>query len=189
MAAKGTRAAALVYDAAGEVLAGTIGPASFRMSAYSGGSRGHRAGVKPGLANQYLHNQAATLSSHLATTREIKDSQGKYKQRGGTLPAGHYACHYIAHHHTFGECIQLLRMADAAAIYTPFYPHPIPHGRGNDFFIHGTGPKGSDGCIGPAIEAERFRLNKAVKHFRGKVVLEVRNVSYLLPPELEHQVA
>ena len=159
------------------------------MTAYSGGSRGHKDGVKPGLAKQYLHNQADTLTSHLATTHEVKGIKGRYKQRGGTLPAGHYACHYIAHHPTFGECIRLLRGADAKAIRTPLYPHPIAHGRGNDFFIHGSGPKGSDGCIVPAINAERIRLNKAVKRFRGDVELEVRNVSYMLPPEIEHQIA
>jgi len=179
----------LTYDAVSEVLSGNIGRYSFRMTAYSGGSRGHRAGVKSALADKYLHNQADTLSSRLATTSEVKDSQGRYKRRGGTLPPGHYVCHYLAHHHAFGECIRLLRSADARAISTPFYPHPILHGRENDFFIHGSGPKGSDGCIVPAIRAERFRLNKAVKQFAGSVILEVKNVSYQLPPELEHQIA
>ncbi|HKF03582.1 MAG TPA: hypothetical protein VKB49_14790 [Candidatus Sulfotelmatobacter sp.] len=189
MAVANGNVANLTYDAASEVLSGTIGRDSFRMTAYSGGSRGHRAGVKPVLAAKYLHNEADTLSSRLATTSEVKDAQGRYKRRGGTLPPGHYACQYLPHHHTFGECIRLFRRADAIAIHTPFYPHPIPHGRGNDFFIHGSGPKGSDGCIVPAIEAERFRLNRAVKQFPGEVVIEVKNVSYQLPPELEHQIA
>ncbi len=183
------RVATLTYDAAIEILSGTIGRDAFRMKAYSGGSRGHQPGVRPELAARYLHNEAQRLSSRLATTAEVKDPQGGYKRRGGTLPAGHYNCQYIAHHHTFGECIRLLRCSDAKAIVTPFYPHPIPHGRGNDFFIHGSGPKGSDGCIVPAVAAERHRLNKAIKHFPGKVLLVVRNVSYLLPPELEHQIA
>lgn len=181
--------AVLVYDAAAEVLAGNIGRESFRMTAYSGGSRGHKAKVKTEMAKQYLHSQANTLSSHFATAPEIKDSQGKYKQRGGTLPPGHYSCNYIAHHHSFGECIGLSRSADARAIHTPFFSHTIPHGRCDDFFVHGSGPKGSDGCIVPAIEAERFRLNRAVKMYPGKVILQVKNVSYLLPPELEHQIA
>lgn len=179
----------LTYDAASEILFGTIGRDTFRMTAYSGGSRGHRAQVKPALAHKYLYSDADTLASRLATTSEIKDAKGRYKRRGGTLPPGHYACHYLANHHTFGQCIRLFRSADAKAIHTPFYPHSIPHGRGNDFFIHGSGPKGSDGCIVPAIEAERFRLNRAVKQFPGNVVIEVKNVSYLLPAELEHQIA
>lgn len=183
------RVAALTYDAATEILSGTIGHSAFRMKAYSGGSRGHRSGVKPKLAARYLHNESERLSSRMATTVEVKDAAGEYKQRGGTLPPGHYTCQYIPHHHAFGECIRLLRCPDARAIQTPFYPHPIPHGRGNDFFIHGSGPKGSDGCIVLAVGAERHRLNQAIKNFPGTVLLEVKNVSYLLPPELEHQIA
>jgi hypothetical protein len=179
----------LVYDAAQEVLSGIIGKESFHMKAYSGGSRGHQAGVKPKDATKYLHNQAGSLATHLATTRLVQDAHGQYKQRGGTLPPGHYVCRYIAQHHTFGECIRLLRGTDAQAIHSPFSPHPIPHGRGNDFFIHGSGPKGSDGCIVPASSHERHRLNKAVKNFQGKVALRVKNVSYLLPAELAHQLA
>jgi|GEM_PF-2864625 len=185
-----TQTAELVYDAALEVLSGTIGKQPpFHMKAYSGGSRGHKAGVDAKLAAQYLYNQAPNLSSHLATTREIKDAHGNYKQRGGTLPPGHYSCHYIANHHLFKECIQLTRSADARAIRSPFSPLPIPHGRGDDFFIHGSGPKGSDGCIVPENNAERHRLNQAVKQFAGKVVLLVKNVSYQLPAELEGQFA
>jgi hypothetical protein len=189
MATISAQTAALVYDAAVEVLAGNIGRESFRMTAYSGGSRGQKAKVATEMAKQYLHNKGNTLSSHFATTAEIKDGQGRYKQRGGTLPPGHYNCHYIAHHHSFGECIRLSRSADARAIHTPFFSHAIPHGRCDDFFVHGSGPKGSDGCIVPAIEAERFRLNRAVKLRPGKVILQVKNVSYLLPPELEYQIA
>jgi len=189
MAIANGRIATLTYDAASEILSGSIGHTMFRMTAYSGGSRGHRAAVNPALADKYLHKQADTLASRLATTSELKDAQGRYKRRGGPLPPGHYTCHYLAHHHTFGQCIRLLRSADATAIHTPFYPHAIPHGRGDDFFIHGSGPKGSDGCIVPAIPAERFRLNRAIKQFPGKVMIEVKNVSYQLPPELEHQIA
>jgi len=190
MADEPAGSAQLVYDAAQEILSGTIGNLPpFWMKAYSGGSRGHRAGVNPKLAARYLYAHAGALSSHFANTRTIEDSHGNYQQRGGTLPAGHYACHYVAHHPHFGECIQLARAADAAAIYSPFSPFPIPHGRKNDFFIHGSGPKGSDGCIVPAIDAERRRLNLAVKQFHGGVVLLVKNVSYQLPAELEGQFA
>jgi hypothetical protein len=181
--------AELVYDAASEILSGTIANnPSFFMTAYSGGSRGHKASVAPNLATAYLHNQAGTLTSRMATTPEKKDAQGHYKQRGGTLPPGHYLCRYIAHHPSFGECIRLLRTVDAMAIHSPFSAHPIPHHRGNDFYIHGSGPKGSDGCIVPASQAERHRLNQAVKHFPGQVKLLVKNVSYMLPAELEHQI-
>lgn len=179
--------AQLVYDAAQELLSGIIGnDPPFIMKAYSGGSRGHKAGVSAKLSARYLHDQAATLSSHFANTIE---DHGRYKQRGGTLPAGHYSCHYVACHHAFGDCIQLLRATDARAIHSQFSPHPIPHFRHDDFFIHGSGPKGSDGCIVPANDRERRRLNRAIKDFPGKVVLLVKNVAYQLPAELEGQFA
>jgi hypothetical protein len=189
MAQPPPQTAQLVYDAAQELLSGAIGKEKpFNIKAYSGGSRGHKA-VKPAVAVKYLHNQAATLPSRFANTPEITEKKGNYLQRGGTLPAGHYTCHYLSHHHIFGECIRLDRQADAKAIHSPFSPFPIPHGRGNDFFIHGSGPKGSDGCIVPALDADRRRLNHAVKTFSGKVVLLVKHVSYRLPAELEGQLA
>jgi hypothetical protein len=179
----------LTYDAALELLSGIIGKESpFHLKAFSGGSRGHQPGVSAKLAAEYLHYQAATLSSRFANTPEITE-HGRYKQRGGTLPAGHYACRYIAHHPSFGECIQLIRSTDARAIHSPFSPKPIPHFRHDDFFIHGSGPKGSDGCIVSQNHSERLRLNRAVRDFHGKVVLLVKNVAYQLPAEIEGQYA
>lgn len=181
--------AELVYDAARELLTGIIGNAPrFHLVAYSGGSRGHKTNVTATQAKDYLHNQASSLMSHLATTK-TKEHKGKYSQRGGTIPPGHYDCVYVKHHPTFGDCIRLLRQKDAEAIHSPFSAHPIPHGRGNDFFIHGSGAKGSDGCIVPALRGERLRLNKAVHDFQGTVVLYVKNVSYMLPAELDYRLA
>jgi hypothetical protein len=175
--------ARIQYNAAAERLTGAIGAQNFNLTAYSGGSRGHQSSVTTQQAKAYLHNQAGSLQSRLATTPEKKDNAGNYLQRGGTLPPGHYRCQYVAHHPTFHECIQLFRLADALAIHSAFASMPIPTGRGNDFFIHGSGPKGSDGCIVPAVQAERLRLNKAVRDFQGQVVLQVTNVSYMLPAE------
>jgi hypothetical protein len=178
----------LVYDAARQLLTGIIGAEpAFHLIAYSGGSRGHSS-VSTKKATEYLHNQSSTLTSRLATTK-TKTNQGHCVQRGGTIPPGHYTCEYVEHHPSFAECIQLHRTADATAIHSPFSPRPIPHGRGDDFFIHGAGPKGSDGCLVPANHTERVRLNKAVKNFSGVVVLSVKNVSYQLPAELEGQLA
>jgi len=189
MAAVPTQTAQLTYDAAQELLLVKIGNVPYFMKAYSGGSRGHKIHVTKKQAADYRHEQAGLLASHFTNTPRIQDQEGHYLQRGGTLPEGHYTCHYHKHYSHFGECIQLLRCADAKAIYSPFSPHPIPHHRGNDFFIHGSGPKGSDGCIVPANEAERYRLNQLVKNCSGKVILLVKNVSYLLPAELEGQNA
>ena len=90
MAQNVTHRAELVYDAARELLLGTVGSERFHMLAYSGGSRGHKAGVQPQVATKYLHPQAGTLSSRMATTKEVKDAQvsGKSENRSG--PVGNW---------------------------------------------------------------------------------------------------
>lgn len=181
----------LTYDAALELLSGIVGrEPPFHLKAFSGGSRGHQPGGTAKVAAEYLYNQATTLSSRFANTPE-KTEHGHYKVRGGTLPAGHYFCHYVAHHHSFGECIHLIGCSDTKAIYSPFSPNPIPHGRHpeHDFFIHGSGPKGSDGCIVFQNHSERLRLNRAVRDFQGRVILLVKNVAYQLPAEIDGQYA
>jgi hypothetical protein len=177
------KVANLVYDAAAEVLRGSIGALGhFNFHAYSGGSRGHKQGVAANVASRYLHGQANAILSRLATTKEIMNAKGEYEQRGGTLPPGHYLCKYVQNHSSFHECILLAPQRDAFAIHSPFALTAIVHGRGG-FYIHGRGPKGSDGCIVPANEGERRRLNQAIKNFDAKVILQVIHVSYMLPAE------
>jgi len=164
----------LTYNAAAELLTGSIGERHFYIRALSGGGRGST--VAGGARN--------ATSSYLATTALVKDSKGHHLQRGGTLPPGKYKCVYMARHPTFHECIWLNRSAQQMRyINSPFAMHPIAHHRGNDFFIHGTGKLGSDGCIVPVHKAERAKLNHAIRDFSGDVYLTVTNVSYMLPAE------
>jgi hypothetical protein len=177
--------ARLTYNAASQMLSGLIGDTHFHDIAYSGGSRGHKA-TTSARATRYLH--ASNLNESMgrfATTREIYDKKSDtYTQRGGTIPPGHYHCVYVANHPSFRECIRLDQMRDAHAIVSPFARHAIVHHRGG-FFIHGHGPKGSDGCLVLANEHRRKLLNEAVERFEGRVVLEVIHVSYMLPAELD----
>jgi hypothetical protein len=159
--------AVLTYNAPSEMLIGSVGKHHFHMKAYSGGGRGS---VHP---NKWDHS----INSSFANTKE------KGSQRGGTLPSGHYLCHYKAHHSKFHECIWLERCSDATAINSPFSTHAIPHFRGNDFFIHGRGELGSDGCIVPENKWLRLSLNQAIKQFPGKVYVHVVGTAYLLPAE------
>jgi hypothetical protein len=179
------RMASLTYNAAAEILSGQVGKDSFHDVAYSGGARGHKA-TTSAKAARYLHSSSLNDSlGRLATTREVYNKQtDTYVQRGGVIPPGHYHCVYVADHPSFHECIRLEQMVDAHAIVSPFARHAIIHGRGG-FFIHGHGPKGSDGCLVPVVESRRRLLNKAVQQFDGRVVLKVTHVSYMLPAELE----
>ncbi|MHB8477393.1 MAG: hypothetical protein ACYDBZ_14020 [Steroidobacteraceae bacterium] len=57
---------------------------------------------------EFRHNQSTTLTTQLATTKEIKGVHGHYVQRGGTVPEGGYICHYEKHHQGFhGPVVRL----------------------------------------------------------------------------------
>jgi len=55
-----------------------------------------------------------------------------------------------------------------------------PHGR-DGFYIHGRGPHGSDGCIVLENDAERKRLNKALKESADNVLIRVGELGMPLP--------
>lgn len=164
---------ALTYDIAKELLHGTIGKHKFYMRAFSGGGRGKKPEYGTG---------EQTLTSRLSTT--IADE--KEGKRGGPLPPGEYICTYVAHHSKFHECIHLRTTLSSRYIASPVARFPIWHGRpkDGDFYIHGRGKLGSDGCIVPEVDAARVKLNKAVRESPG-TKLKVINASYMLPAELE----
>ena len=164
----------LVYDAAGRRLTGSVGALTFNMFAESGGGRGS---MKPAVWE-------TSSRSHMATTPEIKNRHGTTIQRGGTLPAGVYACEHVPHHPKFRECIRLYRDRETGQyISSPFASQHIAHHRHDDFFIHGRGDLGSDGCIVPLVPAQRMLLTHAIRNFAGLVQLTVRGVGYVLPAE------
>ena len=176
--------AQLIYDAAAEILRLEIGEDGPReIKAYSGGSRGHKLAVTALQARSYLHHQATSLTSHLATTSERRSSQGAYTQRGGTLPPGHYTCLYTPHHPTLKECIKLIGSADTKEIESPFASIPIPVAYRSGFYIHGSGPKGSDGCIVVMTKAELRYICDTILDFPAQALLLVKNVGYQLPAE------
>jgi hypothetical protein len=180
-----SKIATLTYNAATGLLTGLVGNQVFNDLADSGGARGHKS-TTHAVARRYLHSNSLNESmGRLATTREAYDKKtDRYTQRGGTLPPGHYHCVYLENHGSFHRCIRLDQMRDAYAIVSPYARQAIFHHRGG-FFIHGHGPKGSDGCLVPVSEARRRVLNDAVRDFNGRVILHVTHVSYLLPAELE----
>jgi hypothetical protein len=179
----------LTYNALSQILYGSIGKAAFNIPAYSGGSRGHStvsASKAEADAKAYLYSEADSMFSYFANTPTIGHGTkaNPYRQRGGTLPPGHYTCVYKANHPPFGECVWLQRGADTH-MHFPTLCGANFDNRGNDFYIHGSGPKGSDGCIVIRDKDERHRLNRAIRDFSqsGSVILLVKNVGYLLPAE------
>jgi|SRR5579862_913169 len=156
----------LTYSIAREWLEGQIGTTHFSFHAWSGGGRGQKG-------------------SHAEHTSQSYDVFRKERVgvRGGPLPPGLYICRYVAHHPTFHECI-FLEQTLTALLEVDASAHIRFYDRGG-FYIHGRGPKGSDGCIVPGSEGDRHRLNQAVKHSTSAVLLKVTDLGMPLPASRE----
>ena len=148
----------LTYSISNERLQGTIGAAKFSMRAWSGGGRGR--------TGSGADHDAASYDSF-----RKESGEGTGHVHGGPIPPGLYIAWYVAHHHTFGECIFLMQtLSSLVHIDTKADPRSadfIKMYNRDGFFIHGRGAHGSDGCIVPESSSERHRLNKAVKAARA----------------------
>lgn len=154
----------LTYSIATEFLRGTIGSEKFAMRAWSGGRRGATRG-----------GAEFTPASYDVFRKEDHD-KGVH---GGPIPPGFYICRYVPKHRKFRECVFLqqtilsLFQVDAKANIR-FYDR-------DDFFVHGRGPHGSDGCIVPESEGDRLRLNRAIRDAKVTILLQVVDPGMPLP--------
>ena len=156
----------LTYSIAREWLQGSVGSESFSTRAWSGGRRGS---TTPGAAQH-------SFDSYNVFRKEQNGVNG------GPLPPGLYICHY-ATDGPGGESIRLdqtvasLFQIDAQA-HVRFYER-------SGMYIHGRGPIGSQGCIVLENDAERHRLNKAIKNCPGTVMLKVSDLGMPMPAARE----
>ena len=90
---------------------------------------------------------------------------------------------YVAHHPPFGECI-FLEQTVTALFQIDEKANVRFYNRGG-FYIHGRGPIGSQGCIVVENEAERKRLNSAIKGSAGTVMLKVADAGMPMPAAIE----
>jgi hypothetical protein len=157
----------LTYSIAKEILEGSIDNRNFRFHAWSGGARG----------------QKGNSADHDAASYDVfRKTQHSKAIHGGPLPPGIYICQHVAHHPHFGECIRLDQTPTAIFridknVNIQFYDR-------DGFYVHGRGPHGSDGCIVPENEDDRKRLNHAVKHCSGTVILKVQDPGMPLPARI-----
>lgn len=129
------------------VLTGTAHGHMVNLTAVSGGGGGSR-----------LH--AGSSDTNNPASEGLKEGSGKHGVRGGPLPSGRYKVLPPSHHRTLGLSARLDPYDHAQAEHM--------HGRGG-FYIHGRGPRGSDGCIVPM---EGFAdLMAALTRDRGGVLL------------------
>ena len=152
----------LRYSIRDECLYGTVAKTSFSMKAFSGGGRGSTAGKE------------RTDLKHWSTRKKAPDTYDE-KNRGGPLPIGLYLATYFGVHPVLGACSQLSQTI--SSLIQTDYESPIGFSvtPRDKFYIHGEGPKGSDGCIVPANKVDLKELLAAIKGVSGPVVLVVHS--------------
>ena len=152
----------LRYSIRDECLYGTVAAKSFSMKAFSGGGRGSTGGMEQ------------TDLKHWSTRKKAPGGFDE-KNRGGPIPIGLYLASYFGNHPHLGLCAQLDQTI--SSLIQTDYDSPIgfmvtPR---SGFYIHGEGPKGSDGCIVPANKVDLKRLLAAIKAATGLVILVVHS--------------
>ena len=126
----------LTYDITNERLIGQIGNEKISIWAKSGGGRAskvHAAG-QPGQEG---------LGSWNTQRKEAGST------RGGPLPPGFYTVQPPANHPVLGRAAYLEQTITSLMYANPSAALGVSVTERGGFYIHGRGPKGSDGCIVP----------------------------------------
>lgn len=152
----------LRYSIMDECLYGTVGDESFSMRAFSGGGRGSTAGMEQVGVDQW-------------NTRKKAPKTFDQTNRGGPLPVGLYLATYFGVHPHLGLCAQLAQTISSLIQTDSDSPIGFSVTERDAFYIHGEGPKGSDGCIVPANKVELKSLLEAIRAAPGPVVLVVHS--------------
>lgn len=152
----------LKYSIRDEVLYGSLGGVSYSMTAYSGGGRGSTAGME------------RRDLDHWRTQKKAPDSFSA-ANRGGPLPVGMYLVKYFGMHEHLGRCAILTQTISSLVYADPWSPVGVSVTERSEFFIHGRGPKGSDGCIVPGKDSDLKALLDALKRETSVVALFVQN--------------
>jgi hypothetical protein len=156
----------LYYLIAMEWLYGSVNNENFSMHAWSGGRRGS---TTPGVAEH-------SILSYDVFRKE------KPGVNGGPLPPGLYICHYT----TNGPGGKSIRLEPTmAALFQVDQGLTVHWYHRGGFYIHGRGPIGSEGCIVPENEADRQRLNNAIKSCAETVMLRVQDPGMPLPAGIQ----
>jgi hypothetical protein len=152
----------LRYSIADEMLYGSVGDETISTKAFSGGGRGSTAG------------KARTDLAHWSSNKKAPDKYDE-ENRGGPLPVGLYIAEYIGKYKTFGECARLHQTLSSLLQADITAPCGMKVTDRDGFLIHGTGKRGSDGCIVPASEAALIKVMSALKKYGKPIPLEVHS--------------
>lgn len=152
----------LRYSIMDETLYGSVGGASFSMRAFSGGGRGSTSGLERADLRHWSSRKQAPVKFDV-------------EERGGPLPVGLYLARYYGIHEHLGRCAaldQTILSLLQADFESPTGLSVTPR---SGFYIHGRGPKGSDGCIVPAVKVDLKALLDAIQAASGPVLLIVHS--------------
>jgi hypothetical protein len=139
----------LTYYIFDGILVGFAGGGHIFMIAGSGGGSGSTS-----------HTGSDTANNVYATgVKTTGGSKSKSHKHGGPLPLGKYKIHPSAKNPHLGR-----------SCYLEPDPHNQMFGR-SGFYIHGTGPHGSDGCIVPPSRLS-FLLDQIDKDGGGTMFVE-----------------
>lgn len=152
----------LNYSIRDEMLYGTISSRSMSMFAFSGGGRGSTAGMEQ------------TDIRHWNSQKKAPATFSR-QDRGGPLPAGLYLVNYHGVHEHLGRCAALTQTISSLVYADPFSDIGIAVTERDGFYIHGRGPKGSDGCIVPSKSGDLTKILDAIKAATDPIVLIVKN--------------
>ncbi|MBS0509654.1 MAG: hypothetical protein JSR42_00520 [Proteobacteria bacterium] len=150
----------LRYSISDEMLYGSIGGKSFSMKAYSGGGRGSTA------------NMELCDLRHWSSQKKAPPAFSR-SDRGGPLPPGHYLVNYYGVHEHLGRCAELSQTLTSLLYSDPFSSIGLSVTERSGFFIHGRGPKGSDGCIVPDKATDLRALLDAIESSPSPILLTV----------------
>ncbi|HQI21436.1 MAG TPA: hypothetical protein PLW55_18925 [Leptospiraceae bacterium] len=137
-----------------------INGTSFSMVAFSGGGRGSTGGME---LLDLKHWSSAKKAPPIFSP----------KDRGGPLPVGLYIAKYYGQHEHLGRCAELMQTLTSLLHADPWSEIGISVTDRSGFFIHGSGPKGSDGCIVPAKASDLKDLLDAIESADSPIALEV----------------
>jgi hypothetical protein len=150
----------LKYSISDEILYGAVDGTTFSMKAFSGGGRGSTADME------------LIDLRHWATSKKAPPAFSP-KNRGGPLPVGLYIAKYYGQHEHLGRCAELMQTLTSLLHADPWSEIGVSATDRAGFFIHGRGPKGSDGCIVPEKVSDLRDLLDAIETANGPIPLTV----------------
>jgi hypothetical protein len=135
------------------------------LTGYANGRMVHLCAASGGGGGSTAHRASFRANNpYMTPFKTVGGAHDPGHIHGGPLPPGKYTICKPARHVNLGLSAEL----------KPF--GPLPGGR-SDFFIHGRGPHGSDGCIVPLDPGQFRRLMEDLSASQGGTLIVAETMS------------